>query len=153
TPSRAQRPGLAQERALRPGLPHLDGHGEGLLGRAFLRAAPPLHAEAHPRLRRGGQRHGEGGSRCAGGRLGEGLQRGREDLVPDQRAAPERGAALGLEEEAPMSESTVPLTIVERTARATPDVVARRVRGLSDRAIAWLFISPTIVLLLAINIF
>ena len=31
--------------------------------------------------------------------------------------------------------------------------VARRVRGLSDRAIAWLFIAPTIVLLLAINIF
>jgi multiple sugar transport system permease protein len=29
----------------------------------------------------------------------------------------------------------------------------RRVRGLSDRAIAWLFISPTIALLLAINIF
>ena len=31
--------------------------------------------------------------------------------------------------------------------------VPRRVRGLSDRAIAWLFISPTIALLLAINIF
>ncbi|XWN32741.1 MAG: sugar ABC transporter permease [Devosia sp.] len=31
--------------------------------------------------------------------------------------------------------------------------LARRVRGLSDRAIAWLFIGPTIVLLLAINIF
>ena len=30
---------------------------------------------------------------------------------------------------------------------------ARRVRGLSDTAIAWLFITPTIVLLLAINIF
>ena len=29
----------------------------------------------------------------------------------------------------------------------------RSVRGLSDRAIAWLFITPTIVLLLAINIF
>jgi multiple sugar transport system permease protein len=28
-----------------------------------------------------------------------------------------------------------------------------RVRGLSDRAIAWLFIAPTIILLLAINIF
>ncbi len=38
-------------------------------------------------------------------------------------------------------------------ARATPPGVAHRVRGLSDRAIAWLFISPTIVLLLAINIF
>jgi multiple sugar transport system permease protein len=29
----------------------------------------------------------------------------------------------------------------------------RRVRGLSDRAIAWLFVAPTIALLLAINIF
>ena len=41
----------------------------------------------------------------------------------------------------------------ERAARATPPALARRVRGLSDRAIAWLFIGPTIVLLLAINIF
>ncbi|MBX2855435.1 MAG: sugar ABC transporter permease [Rhodobacteraceae bacterium] len=38
-------------------------------------------------------------------------------------------------------------------ARATPQRIAHRVRGLSDRAIAWLFISPTILLLLAINIF
>src|SRR5437588_12057932 len=52
-----------------------------------------------------------------------------------------------------MSENTVPLTIVEHVVRATPEAVARRVRGLSDRAIAWLFISPTILLLLAINIF
>ena len=29
----------------------------------------------------------------------------------------------------------------------------RTVRQLSDRAIAWLFITPTVVLLLAINIF
>src|SRR6185295_12149898 len=29
----------------------------------------------------------------------------------------------------------------------------RRVRGLSDRAMAWLFVAPTIALLLAINIF
>jgi multiple sugar transport system permease protein len=40
-------------------------------------------------------------------------------------------------------------SIAERVVSATP----RRVRGLSDRAIAWLFIAPTIVLLLAINIF
>ena len=42
---------------------------------------------------------------------------------------------------------------VDRAARATPPTLARRVKGLSDRAIAWLFIAPTIVLLLAINIF
>ncbi|WP_156943389.1 carbohydrate ABC transporter permease [Ensifer sp. WSM1721] len=38
-------------------------------------------------------------------------------------------------------------------AHATPTTIAVRVRGLSDRAIAWLFITPTIALLLAINIF
>ena len=31
--------------------------------------------------------------------------------------------------------------------------VMRRIRGLSDKALAWLFITPTMVLLLAINIF
>jgi multiple sugar transport system permease protein len=31
--------------------------------------------------------------------------------------------------------------------------ISNRLRGLSDRSIAWLFISPTIILLLAINIF
>ena len=45
------------------------------------------------------------------------------------------------------------LNLVERVAATTPDRVARRVRGLTDRAIAWIFISPTILLLLAINIF
>ena len=35
---------------------------------------------------------------------------------------------------------------------ATP-LRARRVRGLSDRAIVWLFIAPTMLLLLAINVF
>jgi multiple sugar transport system permease protein len=38
-------------------------------------------------------------------------------------------------------------------ARITPAPIARAARGLSDRALAWLFITPTIVLLLAINIF
>ncbi len=42
---------------------------------------------------------------------------------------------------------------VDRVAEATPKKVARRVRGLSDRAIAWIFVAPTIFLLLAINIF
>src|SRR6516164_8385415 len=37
-----------------------------------------------------------------------------------------------------------------RAAKSRP---AKRVRGLSDRAIAWLFVAPTIALLLAINIF
>jgi multiple sugar transport system permease protein len=42
---------------------------------------------------------------------------------------------------------------MDRLARATPPRVARRIRGLPDRAIAWIFIAPTIVLLLAVNIF
>ncbi len=44
-------------------------------------------------------------------------------------------------------------TAMDRVARATPPRMARRIRGLSDRAIAWLFVSPTIFLLLAVNIF
>ncbi len=40
-----------------------------------------------------------------------------------------------------------------RIAEATPPTIAKRVRGLSDRAIAWLFVGPSIVLLLAVNIF
>ena len=47
----------------------------------------------------------------------------------------------------------MPNNIVDRAARATPAPVAQRIKGLSDRAIAWIFIAPTIVLLLAINIF
>src|SRR6202158_369295 len=42
--------------------------------------------------------------------------------------------------------------IAYRAALVQPRVV-RRIRGLSDKALAWLFITPTIVLLLAINIF
>jgi multiple sugar transport system permease protein len=42
---------------------------------------------------------------------------------------------------------------IERAASATPPGVARHVRGLSDRALAWIFVAPTILLLLAINIF
>ena len=44
-------------------------------------------------------------------------------------------------------------SVAERAATATPPVLARHVRGLSDRMLAWIFIAPTIVLLLAINIF
>jgi len=43
--------------------------------------------------------------------------------------------------------------LLDRAAQGTPPAVARRVRGLSDRAIAWVFVAPTIFLLLAVNIF
>ncbi len=49
------------------------------------------------------------------------------------------------------------LSILDRAAasaaRVTPEPLARSVKGLSDRMVAWLFIAPTILLLLAINIF
>lgn len=50
-----------------------------------------------------------------------------------------------------MSDTAAKPTFAERMAGSTP--MARRIRGLSDRAIAWIFIAPTILLLLAINIF
>ena len=53
-----------------------------------------------------------------------------------------------------MTDTATPIDrIADRVARATLRMVAHQVRGLSDRQIAWLFISPTIVLLLAVNIF
>jgi multiple sugar transport system permease protein len=52
-----------------------------------------------------------------------------------------------------MNDVTANMSLVQRAADATPTTIARRVRGLSDRTIAWLFIAPSIVLLLAINIF
>ncbi|MCY3727090.1 MAG: sugar ABC transporter permease [Rhodobacteraceae bacterium] len=42
---------------------------------------------------------------------------------------------------------------LEKAAEATPQNLGRSIRGLSDRAIAWIFVTPTILLLLAINIF
>jgi multiple sugar transport system permease protein len=49
--------------------------------------------------------------------------------------------------------SATKASIAERVAIATPAGLAKRIRGLSDRSIAWLFIAPTILLLLVINIF
>ncbi len=43
--------------------------------------------------------------------------------------------------------------LINNIAKKTPVNVANKVKGLSDKTIAWLFISPTIFLLLAINIF
>jgi len=43
--------------------------------------------------------------------------------------------------------------VVDRVASATPAQIAHKVKGLSDRAIAWIFVAPTIAILLAINIF
>lgn len=44
-------------------------------------------------------------------------------------------------------------SLADHAASATPPVVAKRIRSLSERAIAWIFVAPTIVILLAINIF
>tara|TARA_Y200000002_G_C22606965_1_gene632074 strand:+ start:199 stop:1146 length:948 start_codon:yes stop_codon:yes gene_type:complete len=43
--------------------------------------------------------------------------------------------------------------LVNKLAHKTPRGVSKHVRGLSDKKLAWLFVSPTIILLLAINIF
>jgi len=52
-----------------------------------------------------------------------------------------------------MNASSEVTRIAQRAAHATPDSIRRRLRGLSDRTITWLFISPAILLLLAVNIF
>jgi multiple sugar transport system permease protein len=56
-----------------------------------------------------------------------------------------------------MTAVNFPGATIERIARQTPVQTrlrdAKYTRGLSDRSIAWLFITPTIALLLAINIF
>ncbi len=49
--------------------------------------------------------------------------------------------------------STILDRAASKAAYATPPGMAAKMRGFSDRTIAWLFISPTIILLLAINIF
>ncbi len=48
--------------------------------------------------------------------------------------------------------STIDL-LATSAVKATPPALSKAVRGLSDKTIAWLFITPTIILLLAINIF
>ncbi len=52
-----------------------------------------------------------------------------------------------------MSNISISESVADAAARRTPEPMAQRLRGLSDRAIAWLFITPTILLLLAINVF
>jgi multiple sugar transport system permease protein len=47
----------------------------------------------------------------------------------------------------------MPGNLIDKAAQATPQTMARRVRGLSDRTIAWIFVGPSIFLLLAVNIF
>jgi multiple sugar transport system permease protein len=44
-------------------------------------------------------------------------------------------------------------SVADSTARATPAPLANTLRGMSDRAIAWLFVGPTMLILLMINIF
>src|SRR6201998_3018305 len=43
--------------------------------------------------------------------------------------------------------------LAEQSVARTPRRLAVGFRGISDRAIAWLFVAPTVLLLLAINIF
>ena len=52
-----------------------------------------------------------------------------------------------------MTDTSGPVVIRDRAGAVPVPPVARVIRGLSDRAIAWLFIAPTMLLLLAINVF
>ena len=47
----------------------------------------------------------------------------------------------------------MPNSLKDRASRVTPAAMINQVKGLSDRTIAWIFLSPTIIILLAINIF
>jgi multiple sugar transport system permease protein len=58
-----------------------------------------------------------------------------------------------LEDPSAMSEQSETMRVMEKVAAGTPRPVAVRIKGLSDRTITWLFVAPTIALLLAINIF
>src|ERR1700748_2944859 len=52
-----------------------------------------------------------------------------------------------------MSEQSEAMRVMEKVAAGTPRPVAAQIKGISDRTITWLFVAPTILLLLAINIF
>ena len=52
-----------------------------------------------------------------------------------------------------MTVQTATERAAQSLAQATPPVLAGAFRGLSDRAVAWLFIGPTMLILLVINIF
>ena len=52
-----------------------------------------------------------------------------------------------------MKEYVMIQTPINKIAKATPEPLAKRVRGMSDRTIAWIFVGPSIFLLLAVNIF
>jgi multiple sugar transport system permease protein len=52
-----------------------------------------------------------------------------------------------------MTASDYSEAMAERLAISTPQRLSRRIHGLSDRVIAWLFITPCLGLLLAVNIF
>jgi len=52
-----------------------------------------------------------------------------------------------------MSDMAEKQGLLSQMAEATPPRIAGRIRGISDRGIAWLFIGPTMLLLLVINIF
>ena len=96
---RGRRPGLPRQPALRQDLPGIDGHREGLLGRAELRPAAAGVAEALPRLCRRRQGHRQGSARRPGQGLDRGLQGRRQDLSsvlpsPSRAVYMARGGAI-----------------------------------------------------------
>src|SRR5581483_6840984 len=143
-----ERSWLQEERAVRRGLPRLHEHGQGFLGRADLRHVAVGHAEAHPRLRGGRQGNGEAGTRQPGERLDQGLPGSRQEaLEPALKQQTDARGATTVNEPTGTPDVTAILLASVRSRATTP------VAGMSDRAIAWWFITPTIALLLAVNIF
>ena len=71
----------------------------------------------------------------------------RDPLARDQ------GIRVPIKRAGSVNDTTQVSSVFERVATKTPRAQTWRLGNLSDRAIAWLFVAPTVLLLLAINIF
>ena len=80
---------LQEERRLRAVVRRVDGHGQGLLGRAALRSAAPRHAEPRPRLCRRQQGHFAARRSTHWSRTGSRSSSRKARILPD-RAGPVR---------------------------------------------------------------
>ena len=76
-------------------------------------------------------------------------------MSPDVRdpLAHDQGIRVVIKRAGAVNDTTQVSSVFERVATKTPRAQTWRLGSLSDRAIAWLFVAPTVLLLLAINIF
>src|SRR5690606_22834977 len=96
----------------------------------------------------------QGGSGRPDRRLDRNL-RGRRQALTSLISRRDRPASQlpAASEACPREAGLMSISVIDRAAAATPPGIARKFRGLSDRAIAWIFVAPAIFLLLAVNIF